>query len=211
MIRRGQEKAARDLADFDDNLDCVTRLRFAIDWIAQLCRDGKLQSFYRLKAGGVLGDMAPHEWNVDDALTQFAAKGGFDRWFLTSAANQRQWFVYIFVDREGLMSAVSTFAHAPLVIATTDLARLSPYLRFAIQIALQKGWQSAEGASTKEHRKVAIEAAWAAAFPDLPCTGSQVDSLAMLTGFPDRKSIENGLRASAAKKNGRNPKTAGKA
>lgn len=204
-----QEKVANEQALWERNSGDLRRLRFAVDWLAQQCRDNALQSYYRFESGGNLAPLTAGDWNVDDPLAKFAERGGYEKWFVAQQP-PRKLFVYIFFEREEIEQAAAIFANAHPAISAIDLSTVSPYLRFAVQMALGFGWTSVDGASTKDYREAKIREAWATAFPDVPYTKGQAQMLAGVTGFPNIEGIKNGMIATTRRKNRSAPKTAGK-
>ncbi|MCZ4342880.1 hypothetical protein O4H52_14755 [Sphingomonadaceae bacterium G21617-S1] len=200
---------AAQQAEWELNDQCLRRLRFCVDWLAQQCRDDDLKSYYRFESGGDLVPMSAGDWNIDNPLGQFAAKGGYERWF-SAQQPARKFFVYIFFDRAAVEQAVTIFANAQPLVSDIDLGKVSPYLRFAVQMALSAGWTSSEGASTKDYREAEIKAAWDTAFPGIPFTNGQGQMLAAVTGFPNVQGIKNGLIAASRRKNGSDPNKGGK-
>ena len=139
------------------------------------------------------------EWNVDTPLSTFVAAGGFIRWY-TELNPPHQSPVFIFFERDAIARATATFEHAPSIIAETDLARLSPYLQFAVKMALAKGYNS--NAPTKDARKADFDEQWQAALADVPVTPPQLEMLASVTGWPDPIAIRRGQKGGRPKERG---------
>jgi len=194
------QSIARQQEAWERNQEALQRLRFSVDWLAQQCRDGVLKSFWRLEAGGDLGEMSAGDWNIDHPLSEFARKGGYDRWFVSAQSRKR--FVYIFFDRDELERAVAVFAHSASAIPPAQLGRLSPYLQFAVKLALRKEYFSADTDDTAPTREAEVKQAWAEGLPGIPMSNSAVTMIASIMGFPDVRAIERSLEGAANRKNG---------
>ncbi len=184
---------------WEANKRATERLARAVEWLAQQCRDGVLKSHWRLASGGLVLQMLPSDWNVDDPLASFLPEGGYERWERGTAGLFKS-KVYIFLERDELTKAVSTFAHAPVLVREQDLAMLSPLLRLAIKLALKNGYTSPERQQTEDVRKAEVRAAWAAAMPDVPDSGNNVEAIARVMGFPNTKAIRQGQLGQKARK-----------
>jgi hypothetical protein len=84
------------------------------------------------------------------------------------------------------------FAAAPITIPAVDLSSLSPYLQFAVKLAI-KGKYTVGNIPKNEVRRAEIEAGWDQGLPDIPMSAKQVDALVLMTGFPDREAILQGI------------------
>lgn len=184
---------------WDANRELVGKLGKVVEWIATKCRDGELASYCRFVAGGRLGVIESHEWNVDHPISRFLSNGSYNRWFL-NLQPPKQWSVYVFFDRDNLQHTLARLAHSPLMIPTTDLDRLSPYLRLALKLAVAKGYFSAAADETQPIREAEVKAAWNEAMPDVPCSDTATQAVAKVMGFPNPVAIQQGRRAHLADK-----------
>lgn len=194
-----EAKVANEQELWEGNQKALSRLTDATEWLSQQCRDSKLKGFFRFQSGGLLAEMAAPDWNVEYPLSRFVKNGGYDRWFVASSP-PRQWPVYVFFDRNQLVKAISNFGHVPAMIARDDLAKLSPYLQFAVKLAQAKNYLSASDCDTKPVREAEVRAAWNEAFPNVPQTPKQVEMLASLIGWPDPDAIKRGSLGGAKRK-----------
>lgn len=193
----------REQAEWQRNSEALARLEAVAAWLAQEVRDSQLTSFYRFINGGEPMSMSAGDWNVEEVVSTFVATGGCQRW---SGTNARPMPVYLFFDRKELSKALIAFAHAPSTVTTVDLACLSPLLRFAVSIALQKGYASREATPGTDIRSADVTEAWSSALPGVPMTKKMIDSIVVVTGFPDAVAIERGLKGGARKRgHPRNP------
>jgi len=200
-LKRAAHEAAvkKEQALWEENQRAVDRLSNATEWLAAQCRDGRITAYYRFARGGELSRMTPGDWNVEFPMAQFLAKGGYEKWFHNSIPAMK-FLVYVFLDKSELQQAVSIFSHAPLRITDHDISKLSPYLQYAVKLALGLGRNSQIVQEKKEVRKAVIEAEWDSAFPDLPRSNQQVEMLATMVGFPDPDSIKRGMRSGVTKR-----------
>lgn len=175
----------------------LCRLTAAVEWLAQQCRDNILSSYFRWKIGGKLEGMTPADWNIENPLQQFASTGGYNRWFSTLTPPS-QYPVYIFFDRAAVNQASAVFAYRPKQIPLVDLAALSPYLRFAVQLAIQHDWSSA--GTTFDVRCADVRAGWANGMGAVPMSNNMVESIARVAGFPNPTAILEGNRRKPPKK-----------
>lgn len=181
---------------WEENLRATRRLTDAVEWLAAECRDGRLHSFVRFQTGGRLFDMQASEWNRDNPLQDFLSGGGFERMFPVGATHQK-FPVYIFIDRASLASAVAVFGRASAPVPMADLARLSPYLRLAVTLALENDYTSPDVVDKRSVREAEVSEAWATALPGVPKSENMVRAIASVIGFPDPKAIATGQRRKA--------------
>lgn len=192
--------------DWEANNLAVSRLNRTVEWIAQKCRDGDLTSFWRMRiGGGAVRPMMAHEWNVDAPISTFVTDGGHKR-YCPELQNPGPWETYVFFERRQLLDILERDPEAPLIVAREDLARLSPYLRLAVHIAMKRKYFEGEKIDKAAARSAEIEAAWKDFLPDVPMTPAAVTSLTKLIGFPDRKAIERGQSGGEAAKRGKGAK-----
>lgn len=181
------------------NRASLDRLTATIEWLAQQCRDNRVTSYYRWQIGGQLEHMAPADWNIEFPLQQFAATGGYQRWFV-NAKPPAQYPVYIFFDRAAVEQAASMFSHRPKKVPIADLTALSPYLRFAIELAKARDWAGVD--ATFDARCADVRAAWTSGMGDVPMSTSMVESIARVGAFPNPKAIRHGQMRGKPNKTG---------
>lgn len=191
---------------WETNHAALARLLAATEWLAQQCRDKVINAFVRFQTGGMLSEMQFWEWNVDTPLFTFVASGGFNRWYVELNPPQ-QFPVFIFFERDAIARATATFEHAPSIIAETDLARFSPYLRLAVQLALAHNYTSRAQAETAPIREAHARQAWSAALPGVPESRTVMEAIAKVIGFPDIPAIKQGQRGAQIKKGAGSLKT----
>lgn len=191
--------------DWEANSRAQKRLNRTVDWVAQKCRDIELTSFWRLRVGGSISPMRADEWNVDAPLTTFVIDGGNKR-YCHELTRPGPWETFIFFEKRQLLDALRREPNAPLIVAEADLARLSPYLRLAVHVALQRHYFDRDSCETKDTREAEIEAAWAKFIPDIAPVKSTVKQLAKLMTFPNPEAIGQGQRGAQSRKSGRTPK-----
>lgn len=175
------------------------RLTKAVDWIAGKCRDGELASSCRFLSGGQLMAIERHEWNIEFPISRFLAKGCYSRWFVRTEP-VKQWEVYVFFDQADLQRAVAFLAHAPVVVPVYAIDRLSPYLKLAVKLAIEKGYVSEVHDETQPIREAEVRAAWSDALPDVPWSETAGQAIAKVMGFPNANAIQQGRRARSAGK-----------
>ena len=61
---------------WEQNMGAERRLREAVNWLAQRCRDGEIVSHARFRSGGSLWPMASWEWNLDCPSSEHLAQSG---------------------------------------------------------------------------------------------------------------------------------------
>lgn len=186
-------------AAWEDNAAATKRLTGAVEWLAAECRDGRVRSFVRFRERGALMDMQPHEWNVDHPVTEFLVEGGFERLFPVAASFQK-FGVYIFIDRASLASAVAVFGRASAPVPMAELARLSPFLRLAVELALQRNYVEGGNTDPEKVRKAAVRHAWPSAFPGVEPSDAAINAIAKVIGFPDMDALQRGIRANKGRK-----------
>lgn len=167
------------------------RLLDSVEWLAQRCRDGQLQSYARPSDAGQLWPMFDWEWNAENVLEKIISTGGGLRYF---AEMKHTWNCYVFFARTDVERLTLTFHGAPASVAMSDLSRLSPYLRFAVSLALREGWvEGAKIPSTKERGRV-VRTAWTEAMPDVPFSSGQIKIVSDAVGWPDVPKIKAGMQ-----------------
>jgi hypothetical protein len=171
-----------------ENQKAFDRLSDSFEWLAQRCRDCDIVAYARLEVGGALYPMTPFEWNVEGALEHFVSKGSFKRFF---PQFKQAWSAYVFFDRNELIRVAGTLSGASAIVSDVDLESVSPYLRFAVRLAVAKGYAK-PGAVTADARRADIEEKWKDAFPDVPLSGKLREALTTLTGWPDPDAIKRG-------------------
>lgn len=192
--------------DWEANGLATARLNRVVDWIAQRCRDCDLTSYWRLRVGG--GPVLPmkaDEWNVDAPLFTFVSDGGNKR-FCRELKHAGPFDVFVFFNRQQLVDVLTREPDAPMIVAQADLARLSPYLRLAVQVALQRGYVDRGSCETKDVREAEVKALWPDYMPDLEPVPAMVQAIAKVMNFPDPEAIERGRRGGTAGKRGRTAK-----
>lgn len=188
--------------DWEANSLALERLNRSVDWIAERCRDGELTSHLRLRVGGgPLLPMKAHEWNVDAPLFTFVMNGGNNR-ICHEFKHAGPFETFVFFERRQLIDTLKRDPDAPLIVAEADLARLSPYLRLAVQVALQRGYVDRKNCDTKDVREAEVTAAWPDYLPDLEPVPAMVQAIAKVMNFPDPEAIERGRRGGNAAKRG---------
>lgn len=186
------------------NRASLDRLTGAIEWLAQQCRDNRVTSYYRWRIGGQLVQMAPADWNIEFPLEKFAASGGYKRWF-ANAKPPAEYPVYIFFDRAAVEQAASMFSQRPKKVPIADLTALSPYLRFAIELAKSRDWAGVD--ATFDARCADVRAEWTSGMGDVPMSTLMVESIARVGAFPNPKAIRHGQMRGKPNKTGSSPKT----
>lgn len=187
---------------WEANGKALKRLNQSVDWIAQKCRDGELKAFWRFRlGGGPLREMNAYEWNVDAPLFTFVSEGGNTR-YCRELKNQGPWETFVFFEKQQLLDVLKREPDAPLIVAEADLARLSPYLRLAVHVALQRRYFDRDSCETKDSREAEIEAAWNKFIPDIAPVRSTVEHLAKLMTFPNPEAIGQGQKGARSRKSG---------
>jgi hypothetical protein len=189
-----------------ENRRAEIRLDKAIEWLAQLCRDGELRSYARAADGSDMLSLHPYEWNIDNPFDIFVRTGGPFRSFYELDYRQQARQGYLFFDKNQLREIIANQPEAPMIIGEADLSRLSPYLRLAVHVALKRKYFVGEKIDKAAARSAEIEAAWKDFLPAVPMTPATVASLTKLIGFPDPEAIERGQRGGGAAKRGNSRK-----
>ena len=188
-------------ARWEANRAKLFRLIDTVEWIAQRCRDDDLKAYARFRSGGGLWPMDAWEWNQDNPLEKFVSDGGHKRYF-TTLKSPASFDVFIFFERGSVEQLAAGLSHCPLAISETDLNRLSPFLRLAVNLALARGYTSEADDETQPIREAEVKAAWQDALPNIPWSETAAHSIARVMGFPNAKAIEQGRKAILAKKGG---------
>ena len=179
---------------WEQNMQAGRRLREAVNWLAQRCRDGQLVSYARFRTGGHLWPMAAWEWNVDDPLPKFVIEGGHKRYF-SELKGTGPFEVYLFFTRAELVAAFNRLKLAPVIVPAADLSRLSPFLQLAVLLARKNEYYSKAQCETQAVREAEVRAVWSVALPDVPATENSVQLVARIMGFPDPVAIKRGQKA----------------
>lgn len=183
---------------WEANRSATLRLQRTVEWMAQCCRDGALASYARLRIGGGLWPVSDWEWNVDAPLDQFVRDGGPKRHF-PKFQHTGPYEAYLFFRRADLEALFDRLALAPLRVSDTDLSNLSPYLQFAVRLALKKQYFTKDQCETSAVREAEIRAMWKDAMGDVPMTKNVVQMIARVIGFPDPLAIQRGKKGGRAK------------
>lgn len=191
---------------WEENGRAQVRLDNAVEWLAQRCRDGELASYARLVEGSEMMKLAAHEWNVDHPFDVFVQNGGPCRSFFQYNYSHKARSSYLFFDRAELQGVLSRQPDSPLIVGKADLSRLSPYLRLAVHVALQRHYFDRESCDTKDVREAEIEGAWSGFIPEVAPVKSTVQQLAKLMTFPDPEAIGQGQKGAQSRKTGGTPK-----
>lgn len=192
---------------WEENLAAAKRLADCFEWLAQCCRDGELQTFARLTKGGDLYPVNAEEWNVDSPLAEFVIEGGPLRRFSELGYRGGPFASYLFFDKEELSAFLAKRLDAKTTVSETDLSRLSPYLRLAVRVALERSYFDRSSCETKDVREAEIRRAWPDLMPEIAPVESTVRQLAKLMAFPDPMAIEQGKAGAQSRKTGKTPKT----
>lgn len=185
---------------WEENGRALQRLNQTIEWLAQRCRDGELTSHARFQTGGSnLFPMRAGEWNVESAFFHFVMNGGKKRHFF-QLQRSGPYEAYVFFEKLELLEVLRREPDAPLLVGEADLSRLSPYLRLAVHVALERGYFDKDSCETKDVRKAEIERAWRDFIPDVEPVESTLRELAKLVAFPDPEAIEQGQRGAQSRK-----------
>jgi hypothetical protein len=203
--RRYQEhvldfKAAQLEPIWEENKQATSRLLDCVEWLAQRCRDGELTPFARPSSGGEVMPVEANEWNIDDPLQHFVVKGGSRRRFVHNGYATPLMDSFAFFDRENLREVLGRQPDAPLIVGHADLSRLSPYVRLAVHVALERQYFAGSVIDAAPTREAEVEAAWQRFLPDVPMTDAGVRQIAKLIGFPDPEAIKQGQRGGRSNK-----------
>lgn len=185
---------------WEENKQATKRLLDCVEWLAQQCRDGELMPFARPSSGGDIMPVEASEWNIDNPLEQFVEKGGSRRRFVVNGYATPLMDSFAFFDRENLRAVLARQPDAPLIVGQADLSRLSPYLRLAVHVALERRYFAGDPIDAAPAREAEVKAAWQRYLPDVPMTPAGVKQLAKLIGFPHSEAIRQGQRGGQRRK-----------
>lgn len=136
--------------------EVLARRHSAAEWIGDRGRNGDILTFLRPVSGGMFRPASPDLWNVEPIWARFANC-------------QVQWGAgepdYIFVTRDSLDRATSTLPGGLHPNVGPDLSRLSPYLQFAVGLALKFQQFQREGQLTEEAARATAIEEWAKGHP----------------------------------------------
>ena len=140
--------------------------------------------------------MPPSEWYCEPVFDLRFVPGQYQRLYLS--ATPQRFPVYIFADQEQLEREIATLAHADAVVAHSDLASCSPYLRFAVAFSLKHGDDLNRWG--RELVQALILEEWTAANSDDPMSLKMAERMSYLVRVHDPAAIAIGAKGVAPAK-----------
>ena len=122
---------------WDDDLSKVERLRHVARWIGDRARDGKLLGYYQAAGDRDPHPLLPANWNCTDDLRDWLINAGREI-IHRSSLGDKPVDATFFLCSKSLDNALSSSAHAPLLVDRVDISRLAPDLQLAVRVALQQ-------------------------------------------------------------------------
>lgn len=178
------------------------RLISVLEHITDAGRDGQLETRLILVGGTELLVPEVSIWNQQPPLTGILGTCKFPLYF---ASSSRTFDCYVFISRASVDKLTATLAHTPVAVASSDIAKLSPYLQFAVKLALDLGYTSEGNADSNLVREAEVRARWEKGMPGVPISESQVAKVAFMLGWPKPESIARGGRSLHKRKTGETP------
>lgn len=174
------------------NHDATNRLMDVLQWLGGKCRSGEIQGAYVFKAGHKVFLLEKDHWNGVSDLERWARDGGFPIY-----VNNASYPTHAFMVRADLEREMRTLAHSKCIVSESDLSRLPPYLKFAVNLAVAQGWFVDGTIDTTAVREAEIAAHWDNAFPDIKLSKDTKEAIAKVLGNPNAKAVNRSVQASA--------------
>jgi len=175
----------------DDRELLVGRGRFteAVRWLAEAGREGLFMTAVLIGDGPMAMNAPLHRqpdfWNGRNDFRAFAHGTAL----YTVMPDGRQIMGDVFIETAGLDRALSALLEPSNILRMDEVAKLSPYLRFALALA-EKGATD----HPKESRKALVAQHWDAFFPGVEQSGRAIEAIARVVGMPDPKGMADGAK-----------------
>lgn len=180
-------------SNWQSNADASRRLLSAMGWLGNKCRSGAIRGAFQYKGWPKLHDtMDKQMWNGTSDLDRWARDGGYPEFL-----NGHKYQTLVFMLREDLDREIKTLAHSESIVSQTDLSRLPPYLKFAVDLALSQEWLVGGKQESVPVREAEVEEKWKDALPDIPMSKKTKVAIAHVLGIPDVDAIKRSVEASA--------------
>lgn len=178
---------------WQNNEAALNRLTKAAKWLGDLCRKGVIKTGYGTAANLPILNGQSRFWNCINDIQHWVKDGSIE--VIGSAAKMYRYKAY--VSRSDLEREIRTLAHSKSIVSETDLSRLPPYLKFAVDMALAQNWLVDGRQDTTLVREAEIDAKWADAFPNITLSKSTREAIAKVLGIPDAIAINRSVAASS--------------
>lgn len=182
------------------------RLLHVAHWLVTKARDGHIATFAQGGGFGELEYMSPSEWNVPDYMNTFVRHGFFNRTLAIDDGRQSSlprgpegfgvWSA-IFFDKDGIELELEIDDVSYQTSAPSDIDKLSPYLRHAVNVALALNFREANSNAVVGGRRVTrpsleteIKSHWDAQVMGCPLSDKMAERLSYIIRHPES---ENGV------------------
>ena len=179
---------------WQDNESALNRLIKAAKWLGDKCRGEGIKTGYGAVENLPLLSGQSHSWNCISDLQHWVKDGSIEIFVVRPGKMHR---CKAYVSRSDLEREMRTLAHSASIVSETDLGRLPPYLKFAVDMALAQNWLIDGRQDSGPVREAEIAAKWNDAFPHIELSGAAKEAIAKVLGIPDAKAINRSVKASA--------------
>lgn len=188
IARAAAEARAKAVEQWAIDNAARKRLLAAIEWVAERCRNGDLETHLRWVGGGDHFAVAANVWYVEPVIEKRFSECQAKVW---SNASRQNLPAYIFVTRDSLTRCLTAIGAA--TVDGQDLAGLSPYLQIAVSLALKYR----DDTVSKDGLVLTIKEAWKKLHgEDISTTAAE--HIAATIRHPDKRAIEYGKKARSA-------------
>ena len=179
---------------WQDNEAALNRLTKAAKWLGDKCRSADIKTGYGAVANLPLISGQSYSWHCTSDIHHWVNDGSLEI-FMASTGKMHRCKAY--VSRSDLEREIKTLAHSASIVLETDLGRLPPYLKFAVDMALAQNWLIDGTQDSGLVREAEIAAKWPDAFPNIELSKVTKEAIAKVLGIPDAKAINRSVKASA--------------
>lgn len=176
------------------NRAALNRLTKAAKWLGDKCRSEGIKTGYGAVENLPVISGQSHSWNCISDLQHWVKDGSIEI-FMVSGGEMYRCKAY--VSRSDLEREMRMLAHSASIVSETDLGRLPPYLKFAVDMALAQDWLIDGRQDTAPVREAIITEKWPDAFPNIELSKATKEAIAKLLGIPDAAAINRSVKASA--------------
>jgi hypothetical protein len=179
---------------WEANEVALTRLTNAAKWLGDKCRNHSVKTASTPQVNFPLSEAQSLNWNCTNDVDYWVRDGSIDVHVVGYVKSHRH---LAFVLRADLEREMKTLEHSESIVSDTDLSRLPPYLKFAVDIALAQNWLIDGRKDTSAVREAIVIEKWSDAFPDIDLSNATKEAIAKVLGIPDATAINRSVKAFA--------------
>lgn len=169
--------------------------------IAAAAEREELETSYRPTAGGI-PQPCPAQWWATDQLTPRFSCCQIKPSVPFGYGISGDGYCHLFVTEASLTSYLATLTHRSHAVAPVDLASISPYLSYAVGLAIKWGYSAPDRVAKRAALPGLIKAQWEKDHPGEHLSNNVAEAMMTLLRFPNPEASEVGARGGRANKSG---------